>query len=94
MQGVVMLKTFSATVAIGLLAGVFFLGPALVVSVEAHAPQAPLPGVKGDRLDVKRYGTACSERSWPYFEASCLRNGASPTREASAARLVTTDRSN
>jgi hypothetical protein len=48
--------------------------------------------IKGDRLDVRPHGAACSERAWPYFEASCLRNTNSPIRQARPVRLVTTDR--
>ena len=55
--------------------------------VEAHKY-----AIKGDRLDLQSYGTACSERSWPYFEAACLRNTVASTRQARAVRIVTTDR--
>jgi hypothetical protein len=47
---------------------------------------------KGDRLDLKTYGGACSERAWPHFETTCLRDIASLTREARPVRVVTTDR--
>jgi hypothetical protein len=40
---------------------------------------------------MRPHGVACSERAWPYFEASCLRDTNSPTRKAHAVRLVTTD---
>jgi hypothetical protein len=44
--------------------------------------------VKGDRLDAKPYGAACSEKSWPYYEAGCLRNRVGATREAKVVRVV------
>lgn len=61
----------------------------LTASVEASTPKM---GVKADRLDYRPYGTACSQRGWPYFETDCLRNVTSPTRRAKSVRLVTTDR--
>jgi hypothetical protein len=54
--------------------------------------QAHMYSAKGDRLDAHPYGNACSERAWPYFEASCLRNTASATRQARVIRIVGTDR--
>ena len=45
-----------------------------------------------DRLDLRPYGTACSERGWPCFETSCLRDTASPSRAARTVRIVSTDR--
>ena len=85
-----MLKTISALSAAAALAGIFFVVP-LTPSVEAHVPEV---GVKSDRLDLKTYGSECSQRGWPYFESNCLRNAASPTREARAVRVVTADRLN
>jgi hypothetical protein len=87
-----MLKTISATCAAALLAGTFFVVPGLIAPVAAKAPQGPLTVGKGDRLDLKSYGSDCSERSWPYFEATCLRNPATPSRHVRAVRLITTDR--
>ena len=54
--------------------------------------QADMYSTKGDRLGARPHGGACSERAWPYFEASCLRNTNSTTRQARTVRLVSTDR--
>ncbi|HUI97974.1 MAG TPA: hypothetical protein VLX44_19605 [Xanthobacteraceae bacterium] len=72
--------------AAALLAGAAVMIPGLS-PVQAH-----IMGSKGDRLDLRPYGTACSERGWPYFETSCLRDTASPTRQARTVRIVGTDR--
>ena len=48
--------------------------------------------IKGDRLDVHSYGTSCSNRGWPYFEAACLRDTHSPVRQARVVRNVSPDR--
>jgi hypothetical protein len=83
-----MIKLVAAIVAAALLAGVIVtIVPGLSSNVEAHM-LAP----KGDRLDVKAYGTACSTRAWPHFETTCLRDITSATREARPVRIVTTDR--
>jgi hypothetical protein len=83
-----MLKTISAICAAAALAGILFLVPVLTPSVEAHVPEA---GAKSDRLALKTYGSECSQHAWPYFEAECLRNAASPTRTLKAVRIITTD---
>lgn len=82
-------KIIAAMTAAALLAGVAVLVPGMTAKVEASTPQA---ATKGDRLDLKPYGTACSQFGWPHFEASCLRNLASPTRQAKTVRVVSTDR--
>jgi hypothetical protein len=84
---VVMLKLIAAVSGAGLLASVLVLIPGVTSAVQAH-----MYSVKGDRLDVRPFGSACSERAWPYFEASCLRNTNSPTRQARVVRIVSTDR--
>lgn len=49
-------------------------------TVNAHA--------KGDRLDLRSFGPGCSEQSWPYYDANCIRNAG----HAKPVRIVTTDR--
>jgi hypothetical protein len=82
-----MIKLIAAVCAAAFLAGIAVTVPGLSSQVQAH-----MYGIKGDRLDLKTYGTACSDRGWPYFETSCLRNTASPTRQAPTVRVVSTDR--
>jgi hypothetical protein len=84
----VMIKFVAAIFAAALLAGLTVtVVPGLSSKVEAHSMAA-----KGDRLDLKAYGAACSARAWPHFETTCLRDTTSPTREARPVRLVSTDR--
>jgi hypothetical protein len=85
-----MLKAISAVSAAAALVGIFFVVP-LTPSVEAHVHAA---GAKTDRLDLKSYSSECSQRGWPHFETHCLRDAASPTREAKSVRVVTADRLN
>ena len=88
-MGDAMYKILAAVVAASVFAGAAVMSPGLTETVEAHALKA---GAKTDRLDLKSYGPACSQRGWPYYEADCLRNGTSATRDARQVRLVTTDR--
>jgi hypothetical protein len=82
-------KLVFAAIAAAILAGIAVVVPGMTVKVEASAARVG----KGDRLDIKTsYGTACSQRGWPHFETSCLRNLTSPVREAKTVRVVTTDR--
>ena len=83
-----MIKLVAAILAAALLAGfAVTIIPGLSSNVEAHMLAA-----KGDRLDLKTYGAACATRAWPHFETACLRDTASPTREARPVRVVSTDR--
>lgn len=81
-----MTKILAATLAAALLAGIAVMLPGFD-AVEAHGM-----GSKGDRLDMRNYGPACSERGWPYYEAGCLRDASVPNREARTVRIVSTDR--
>jgi hypothetical protein len=81
-----MIKLGAAVLAASFLAGLVVTAPGVTSSVEAH-----VYGIKGDRLDVRTYGTACSERGWPYFEPSCLRDTNSATRQARTVRMVGTN---
>ena len=54
---------------------------------------APLNSGKGDRLDARPAGTACSEQAWPYFEASCVKDRREPMSRAKSVRIVTPERS-
>lgn len=75
----------------------FLAGAAVLLSgMTPLASADPTQGVhqvaaKGNRLDIRPYGPGCSERGWPYYEASCIR-GANANREAKPVRVVTIDR--
>jgi len=82
-----LLSTVLTVTFIGLGAGVVLgMSPA----VEASNPSA-LSG-KGNRVDVRPVGSDCSERSWPYYEATCLRNADQATGPVRTVRIVSTDR--
>jgi hypothetical protein len=81
--------SISAVVFAALIASAVTILPSFSDRVVASAP---IHSGKGDRLDIRPLGTACSEKAWPYFEAKCLRDGRSPLGQVKAARIVTTDR--
>ena len=83
-----MIKLGAAVLVASFLAGLAVTSPGVSPQVEAHTY-----AIKGDRLEaLDTYGPACSERGWPYFETSCLRDTNSPTRQARAVRMIGTDR--
>jgi hypothetical protein len=82
-----MMKLIAAVTGGGLLAGT-------VVLLSGMGPIDPATSAlaygKADRLDIRSYGPGCSERGWPYYEATCLRsvdNG-----DAKRVRVITVDR--
>jgi hypothetical protein len=82
-----MIKLIAAVSAAAVLAGALVLTTGMTSAVEAQKY-----AIKGDRLDVHTYGTACSNRGWPYFETTCLRDTNSPVRQARVIRNVSPDR--
>jgi hypothetical protein len=82
-----MLKSAYSVAAAFIVASIICL-PNLVAKVQAYGPAL---GVKGDRVDARPLGTACSQNEWPYFEASCLRDARNPFGQARQVRIITTD---
>ena len=84
-----MRKTFYAVVAAAFIAAGLTLAPSLSWQVEAGA--SPAPGVKSDRADARPLAGDCSEKAWPYMEASCLRDARNPYGQAREVRFVPLD---
>jgi|SRR5579862_2254736 len=82
---VFMLKTVYAIVAAAIIAACLVLAPSLTPQVEAGAPSAT---GKSDRADARPIAGDCSERPWPYMEASCLRDTRNPMGQAREVRFV------
>jgi hypothetical protein len=80
-----MLKTAYAVVAAAIIAGCLVLSPSLSPQVEAGAPA---PGGKSDRADARPLAADCSQKTWPYVEASCLRDARNPYGAAREVRFV------
>ena len=82
-----MYKIFAAVACAFLLTGVVLLLPGMTPIDPVDAAQAY---GKADRIDLRSYGPGCSERGWPYYEATCLR--AADKGEVKRVRVVTVDR--
>ncbi len=82
-----MIKLGAAVLVASFLAGLAVTAPGVTPEVEAHTY-----AIKGERLEIRSFGPACSERGWPYFETRCLRDANSPTHQARTVRMVGTDR--
>jgi hypothetical protein len=80
-----MLKTFYAIVAAAIIAACLVLAPSLSPQVEAGAPSAT---GKSDRADARALAGECSEKAWPYMEATCLRDTRNPMGQAREVRFV------
>jgi hypothetical protein len=84
-----MTKKFGRISAIALatlVAGTATILPSFSGKVVASTP------IHGDRLDIRPFGTQCSEQAWPYFEANCLRDRRAVMGQAKSPRIVTADR--
>jgi hypothetical protein len=62
-------------------------GPAPAIS----APATPAPMVKADRLE-RPLASECTQQTWPYLDANCLRDRTPTAGQARVVRLVTLDR--
>ena len=69
-----------------------FGGIVALASQSQVQASAPVLGAKGDRVDARPIGAACSAREWPYYEATCLRDAKQPFGQARQVRVVSTDR--
>ena len=83
-----MLKTVSAVVVAAIIAACLVLAPSLSPQVEAGAPA---PDGKSDRADTRPLAADCSQRTWPYVEAACLRDTRNPLGQAREVRFVPLD---
>ena len=85
MGTVVMRNTLYAIVVAAIIAACLVLAPSLTPQVEAGIPSAT---GKADRADTRPLAADCSEKAWPYVEASCLRDARNPQGVARQVRFV------
>ncbi len=83
-----MVKTLYAIIAAAVVAACLVLSPSLSPTVEAGAPAA---SGKSDRADTRPLGMECSQRAWPYYETSCLRDTANRLAQPREVRLIGMD---
>jgi hypothetical protein len=88
-----MIKIIAAVSGAGLIAGTMMPLPGMSLTTTDTSARTTVTSnvsAKGDRLDAHSFGQNCSQRGWPYFEASCIHRTDGGT--AKPVRLVTTDR--
>jgi hypothetical protein len=68
----------------GLIAGLV----ALSMSAIPEAKAQPAVAAKGDKLPMRVRGTACSVRSWPYYDQSCQFDLRRLANDAGEVRLI------
>jgi hypothetical protein len=82
-------KVLCAIAAIGLGAAVVMVLPGFSPQADAGTPQKV---VKSDRLDIRPVNKDCSRQAWPYYDATCLRDGRQVAGQIRPVRIVSTDR--
>lgn len=80
-----MLKIAYAVAAAAIIAASLVVFPSLSFQVVAGTPAA---SGKSDRADLRPLGAYCSQRAWPYYEASCLRDTSNRLAPAKEVRFV------
>jgi hypothetical protein len=83
-----MRNTIYAVIAAAFIAAGLTLGPMLTLQVDAAAG----PGAKSDRADARPLAAECSQKAWPYVEATCLRDARNPLGQAREVRFVPLDK--
>lgn len=84
-----MIKTLSAIAAAAIIAFGIAVMPGFATQVDASTPTV---SAKADRLDAGPIGKECSQKAWPYFENSCLRQAGAKTMPLQQVRVVSADR--
>jgi hypothetical protein len=84
-----MMKTLIAGIAAATLLGsvVYVLAASPEVSVGVS-----LFAYKADPFEARWTGLVCSERAWPYYDNSCLRDPNRPGNRVRTVRVVSADR--
>ena len=80
-------RSISAAVFAALIAAAAMVFPGASDPVVASAP---IHGGKDGRSVSRPLGTPCSQQTWPYYQADCLRDRR--IGQTTAVRVVTTDR--
>jgi hypothetical protein len=76
----------SLTAATVIAAVVAFAAPS--TEVKASTPA----GAESDSLPALKFGPACSQKAWPYYDNECVRDYRQATGQATKVRFVSVDR--
>ena len=80
-------KSIMLAAAAVLVAGITAFSTAAVPEANAR-PLVVVLHAKGDRLPTRVRGSACSLRSWPYYDRDCQFDLRRPANEAGVVRLI------
>ena len=82
-----MAKSVTVVAVAGLMAGLAALSMSAIPEAKAKS-QLAAAHAKGDRLPMRVRGTACSARSWPYYDQNCQFDLRRPANAAGEVRLI------
>lgn len=75
------------------LAAATVIAAVVVLAAPSTEVKASTPaGAKSDSLAAQKYGPACSQRAWPYYDNDCVRDYRQATGQATKVRFVSVDR--
>ena len=80
-------KSVTVVAVAGLMAGLAALSISAIPEAKAKS-QVPEALAKGDKLPMRVRGTACSARSWPYYDQNCQFDLRRPANNAGEVRLI------
>lgn len=80
-------KSVTAVAIAGLMAGLAALSISAVPEAKAQS-QLAVAHAKGDKMPMRVSGTACSLRSWPYYEQNCQFDLRRPANNAGEVRFI------
>jgi hypothetical protein len=81
-----MAKSVTVVAAAGLMAGLAALSMSAIP--EAKAKSQLTVAAKADKLPMRVTGTACSTRSWPYYDQNCQFDLRRSANDAGEVRLI------
>ena len=79
-------KSVTVVAVAGLMAGLATLSMSAIPEAKAKSQLAV--AAQGDRLPMRVRGTACSLRSWPYYDRNCQFDLRQPANNAGEVRLI------
>ena len=82
-----MAKSVTVVAAVGLVASLAVFSMSAIPEAKAKS-QVPEALAKGDKLPMRVRGTACSARSWPYYDRNCQFDLRRPANNAGEVRLI------
>jgi hypothetical protein len=81
------------TFVIASLAAATVIAAVVALATPSTEVKASTPaGTNSDSLPAQKYGPACSQKAWPYYDNACVRDYRQATGQATKVRFVSVDR--